>query len=115
MAETEEAGAGEVADEQAVDEQAVNEKEKARITELQGWHREKEAASRHNRNLLQYAAAIAVVLGIDWYRFRSAKNELAVRTEPQHGGKQDGHPRIYMLQRIERQTAQLGRRRISLK
>ncbi len=64
MAETEEAAAGEVADEQAVAEQAVNEKEKARITELQGWHREKEAASRHNRNLLQYAGALALVLGI---------------------------------------------------
>ena len=72
MAETEEAGAGEVADEQAVDEQAVNEKEKARITELQGWHRAKEAASRHNRNLLQYAGALAVVLGIRLWRLLSS-------------------------------------------
>ncbi len=64
MAETEEAAAGQVADEQAVDEQVANEKEKAKITELQGWHREKEAASRHNRNLLQYAGALAAVLGI---------------------------------------------------
>ena len=60
MADTEGPAAGEVAE-----EEAVNEKEKCKILELQGWHRAKEAASRHNRNLLQYAAAIAVVLGIE--------------------------------------------------
>jgi hypothetical protein len=33
--------------------------------ELRGWHLAKEAASRHNRNLLQYGAGIAAVLGIE--------------------------------------------------
>jgi hypothetical protein len=32
---------------------------------LQGWHRAREASSRHNRNLLQYGAMIAGALGIE--------------------------------------------------
>ena len=34
------------------------------VTALQGWHRAREEASRHNRNLLQYGAGMATVLGI---------------------------------------------------
>ncbi len=34
------------------------------VPALQGWHRAKEEARRYNRNLLQYAAGIAAVLGI---------------------------------------------------
>ncbi len=34
------------------------------VPALQGWHRAKDEASRYNRNLLQYAAGIAAVLGI---------------------------------------------------
>ena len=34
------------------------------IEALQGWHRSKERAGRFNRNLLQYAAALAALLGI---------------------------------------------------
>jgi hypothetical protein len=37
----------------------------ALVWELQGWHLAKEAASRHNRNFLQYAAGLAAVLGIN--------------------------------------------------
>lgn len=35
------------------------------VRELQIWHRSKEAASRYNRNLLQYATAMAALLGIE--------------------------------------------------
>ena len=34
------------------------------VEALQGWHRSKERARRFNRNLLQYAAALAALLGI---------------------------------------------------
>ncbi|MEX1252731.1 MAG: hypothetical protein WEE64_00170 [Dehalococcoidia bacterium] len=34
------------------------------VTELRAWHCAREQAARHNRNLLQYAAGIATVLGI---------------------------------------------------
>ena len=50
---------------EGADKQPVKNNEEAKIPELQGWHRAKESASRHNRNLLQYAAAIAVVLGVE--------------------------------------------------
>ena len=60
MAVTVGAAAGEGAD-----KQPVKNNEEAKIPELQGWHRAKESASRPNRNLLQYAAAIAVVLGVE--------------------------------------------------
>jgi hypothetical protein len=32
--------------------------------ELRGWHRAKEAAKRHNRNLLQYGAGVAAAFGV---------------------------------------------------
>lgn len=32
---------------------------------LQGWHRAREAAARHNRNLVQYGAMIAGALGVE--------------------------------------------------
>ena len=35
------------------------------VKELQRWHLAREAASRHNRDLLQYGAAFAAVLGIE--------------------------------------------------
>ena len=35
------------------------------VEALKGWHRSKEASSRHNRNLLQYGAMIAGALGIE--------------------------------------------------
>ena len=35
------------------------------ITELRAWHRARETAARCNRNLLQYGAAFAAILGIE--------------------------------------------------
>lgn len=35
------------------------------VKELQGWHLAREAAKRHNRNLLQYGAGLTAVLGIN--------------------------------------------------
>jgi hypothetical protein len=46
-------------------EKEINQ-DQGQLTEvLQGWHRAKEASSRHNRNLLQYGAMIAGALGIE--------------------------------------------------
>jgi Na+/phosphate symporter len=39
--------------------------QEAIVTELQRWHRAREAAKRHNRNLLQYGAGLTAVLGIN--------------------------------------------------
>lgn len=35
------------------------------VEALQGWHRSKEAATRYNRNLLQYGAMIAAAVSIE--------------------------------------------------
>ena len=35
------------------------------VVALQGWHKAKEAATRYNRNLLQYGATVAAALGIE--------------------------------------------------
>lgn len=44
--------------------QEASTEHQALVSELQGWHRAKDQATRYNRNLLQYAAAIAAVFGI---------------------------------------------------
>jgi hypothetical protein len=46
-------------------EDAINQDQGHLAEVLQGWHRAKEAASRNNRNLLQYGAMIAGALGIE--------------------------------------------------
>ncbi len=35
------------------------------VIALQDWHEARESANRHNRNLLQYAAALATLFGIE--------------------------------------------------
>ncbi len=45
-------------------QEAASTEHQALVSALQGWHRAKDQATRYNRNLLQYAAAIAAVLGI---------------------------------------------------
>jgi NADH:ubiquinone oxidoreductase subunit K len=42
-----------------------NEKRQELVEALQGWHRARASAGRYNRNLLQYGAGIAAVLGIE--------------------------------------------------
>ena len=46
-------------------EEVISQDQGKLVEILQGWHRAKEAASRHNRNLLQYGATIAGALGIE--------------------------------------------------
>jgi hypothetical protein len=46
-------------------EEVISQDQGKLVEVLQGWHRAKEAASRHNRNLLQYGAMIAGALGIE--------------------------------------------------
>ena len=43
---------------------ATRSEEHPEIADLQAWHRAKEHARRFNRNLLQYAGALAAILGI---------------------------------------------------
>jgi len=43
---------------------AVQEQGRGKVAALQNWHVATDAASRRNRNLLQYAAGIAALLGI---------------------------------------------------